>query len=771
MSRVERKRLERERKKNMLKNPFKKAAPPTDSNIENAEILTDKTQQNYESAFEKEIESKINVEKAAIKGKENDRLNKGDYNSSFGSDNKDASFETGVKYDYSSQSTIVNKPLKAKTADKIISVEDERMYYERKKRQNSQGSFSDIEQMTVEDILTLEDEIKIKNGDSSYKNEKKLNSEDIQNVEENINVKKKINIEEAPFEDVVRVAESRLAAEKMIKNNEKKGDIDNKMSDEKKINSNEEEIKNKDAKKEEIKQEVQEEASKQEEVKQEAPKKEVPKKETLKKEAPIENEKINTKKKKAIIDDYSNGKTKKSKGGFKKVLGVVGLSLVVIYGVGCVVFNNRFLPNTTVNGIDVSMKTPEDLDKLAAAKVDGYQINIKGRNNVSDVISGSEVDMQYISDDSAKKVKSEQGSLGWPMSFFKDSKIDGKLNIKVDEDKLSSKIEELNVFDKKNIKAPVSAYPRYDEKEKGLVVDKGDLGSTPIASNVSKFVEEAIKSQATKTSYPKGAYKAQKNDASNPKIKEAISKMEKYTNMKIEYNFEYEKYVMDGKDISKMFDLDSEGDYDVKLDKDKVRDVVRSLSRKYSTYGDDRVIKSASTGGDLKVTGGIYGWLIDREKETDALYEIVKEGKNVSNRTPIYAQTAVSRQKDDMGDTFIEIDLSKQYMWLVKDGEVMVSTPVVTGQPNRGDATPPGIYPITYKTRNATLRGPGYASPVSFWIPFNGNVGIHDSPWQAAYGGSRYLYAGSHGCVNTPYGKAAVIYANVEKGMPVVVHY
>ena len=220
-----------------------------------------------------------------------------------------------------------------------------------------------------------------------------------------------------------------------------------------------------------------------------------------------------------------------------------------------------------------------------------------------------------------------------------------------------------------------------------------------------------------------------------------------------------------------MFNVASEDDYKVELSKDKVREFVRSLSKKYSTYGDAREIPSASTGGKLKVTGGIYGWLIDREKETDYLYDLVKAKKSENNRKPIYAQTAITRENQDLGNEFIEIDLTKQHMWFVRDGKVLIETPIVSGNPNRGDATPPGIYPVNYKTRHATLKGPGYSSPVSYWMPFNGDIGIHDASWQPVYGGSRYLYAGSHGCINTPYSKVAQFYALTKEGMPVVVHY
>lgn len=84
-------------------------------------------------------------------------------------------------------------------------------------------------------------------------------------------------------------------------------------------------------------------------------------------------------------------------------------------------------------------------------------------------------------------------------------------------------------------------------------------------------------------------------------------------------------------------------------------------------------------------------------------------------------------------------------------------------------ATPPGIFKIKYKARNVVLRGPGYASPVRYWMPFNGSIGIHDAYWQPFFGGNRYLYAGSHGCVNTPLNNVAYIYGKVSAGTPVVV--
>ena len=58
-----------------------------------------------------------------------------------------------------------------------------------------------------------------------------------------------------------------------------------------------------------------------------------------------------------------------------------------------------------------------------------------------------------------------------------------------------------------------------------------------------------------------------------------------------------------------------------------------------------------------------------------------------------------------------------------------------------------------------------------FWLPFNDQVGIHDSSWRTDYGGDIYLTSGSHGCVNTPYDAAEKIYNSVGIGDPVIVYY
>ena len=98
------------------------------------------------------------------------------------------------------------------------------------------------------------------------------------------------------------------------------------------------------------------------------------------------------------------------------------------------------------------------------------------------------------------------------------------------------------------------------------------------------------------------------------------------------------------------------------------------------------------------------------------------------------------------------------------------TTPVVTGNPNRGWDTPYGSYSVQVMKPGTTLIGADYVLPVSYWIRFtNQEHGIHDSSWRSEYGGNLYLWDGTHGCANVPPNIMSQVYWNTYRGMPVFV--
>lgn len=126
-----------------------------------------------------------------------------------------------------------------------------------------------------------------------------------------------------------------------------------------------------------------------------------------------------------------------------------------------------------------------------------------------------------------------------------------------------------------------------------------------------------------------------------------------------------------------------------------------------------------------------------------------------------------------VGKTYVEISIKEQRMWFYKNGEYILDTYVVTGNDDGYHNTPTGVYSIWQRQSPTVLYGPGYASPVDYWLAFTySGCGIHDSSWRSAseYGGTTYKGNGSHGCVNTPRNKVKTIYNNVGIGTKVILY-
>ena len=121
----------------------------------------------------------------------------------------------------------------------------------------------------------------------------------------------------------------------------------------------------------------------------------------------------------------------------------------------------------------------------------------------------------------------------------------------------------------------------------------------------------------------------------------------------------------------------------------------------------------------------------------------------------------------------MEVNLAAQELWLFVDGDCIMNTSVVTGKPPH--VTYSGVYGITYKKRDDYLEGYNadgtpYRSHVEYWMPFNGNQGLHDASWRDSFGGNIYKTNGSHGCVNCPTWAAATLFKYVDENFPVIIY-
>lgn len=436
-------------------------------------------------------------------------------------------------------------------------------------------------------------------------------------------------------------------------------------------------------------------------------------------------------------------------------------------------FESHFMPFTTINGTDFSMKSVAQVEDYMKQQVADYEITLEESDGGSETITGESIGLKYVAGEELKELVQAQEKFLWVKSLWENPELTAPIGVEYDEEAFEKQIDQLECMDKENQVKSENARPEFKETEFVIVPEV-------IGTEIDREIFAAALSEAVNGFQPsmnlseKGCYVLPKYVSDSEEVIKARDSMNKYLKATITYDVSPETEVVDASVISKWVKVNSK--MKVTFSKKAVKKYIKSLAEKYDTLGNSRQFTTAK-GNTVKVTGGYYGWKIDQDAEYKALISDIKKGKAVE-REPKYSVRAKSHGASDIGDTYAEVDLTNQHMYFTKNGKVVLDSPIVTGNPNRGNATPAGTYSLTYKTRNAVLRGAKkpdgtyeYESPVAYWMPFNGGIGFHDATWQSSFGGERYKTNGSHGCVNMPKDKAAKLYELLPEKCPVICYH
>lgn len=242
--------------------------------------------------------------------------------------------------------------------------------------------------------------------------------------------------------------------------------------------------------------------------------------------------------------------------------------------------------------------------------------------------------------------------------------------------------------------------------------------------------------------------------------KQALKDLNKCLYANISYRLRNEQITLKKENFGPWLQLDSTMHVDV--NSTKAMSFIRSMADRNDFVVNN--ITFTTTAGERKtIHGGDLGYRINIYKELTELCKNIKNGIVIS-RDPIYGMRGIPQGVFDTNKTYIEINISAQKLWYYKAGVLIIESDIVTGNVSNGNGTPNGAYYIKYKELNARLTGPGYNTGVSYWMPFNEGVGLHDAKWRGAFGGSIYKSSGSHGCINLPFLTAQTIYNNVSPG-------
>lgn len=441
---------------------------------------------------------------------------------------------------------------------------------------------------------------------------------------------------------------------------------------------------------------------------------------------------------------------------------------IAALAIGDFYYASHFFPGTTVNGMDAGNLTAAEVRTLLDEELSGYTLTITG-TETTDVVTAEEIGLSYtyVPEDGTGILGSALSSQSL-LTLLKEGYSNAGEEITVpytySEKKLAEALEASSCLDADLMEAPQDAYLEYVDGQYVIVSDV--TGTTLDAETLMAAAEEAVGSLETELSL-EPLYTTASVTADDESLNAQMEKANAILSSDVTLAARSGSVSPDADAINGFLVFGEDGN--VSLDEDAVSSwVSENVSSLFNTVGQERTVVSPAT-GTFTISGGTYGSRVDAGAETEQLMEDLLSGEAVE-REPCWSYSERGTDNDGIGDTYIEVDISGQMVYLIEEGEVTYSTSCVTGSIATGHDTPTGVYYVSWKTRNYTMKT--YGNFVYYWMPIDDStgVGLHDATWRSSFGGSIYMTNGSHGCINLPLDAAKYLYNNTDTGIPVIVH-
>lgn len=480
--------------------------------------------------------------------------------------------------------------------------------------------------------------------------------------------------------------------------------------------------------------------------------------------------------------DMSNAKRHGRKHGAVKILaitlGVLLVLAVAAYSGVALYFTDRFMPQTKIGNLDVSLMTADEAQGAIEQSIAGYELTITGDGFDLD-LTASDAGLAIDAESVVRAALSHENPWDWPNELQKAHDETGALVTTYNNsglgDVIRAAVEEFNA----NAEQPTNASIGYDATTHSFVVRSEKPGTALDPDAVIRVADEAIIALSSQAKLSEADLLQPEVTSSDQRLADAAAQ----ANTMIMADLQLD---MDGIEVGQInADLLSQWitideNLQATLDTEKLTEWVNKLVKDCSTVGTQRTYKRPD-GKECTVDGGIYGWEVDGEALQTMVREAVDSGAVETIAVPTLSEgdayTAPGEQ--DWGKRYLDIDLTEQYVRLYDDeGKLVWESDCVSGEPDGEHDTSTGVFWLNRKASPSKLIGYEgdkriYETEVRYWMPFDGNaIGLHDADWQSEFGGERFKEGfGSHGCVNLPVDKAKELYDLIEEGDVVVSHW
>lgn len=472
----------------------------------------------------------------------------------------------------------------------------------------------------------------------------------------------------------------------------------------------------------------------------------------------------------------------------QKKIGIICISIFMLLVAGYIsiamFYAEGFTFGTFINGRYCTGKTVEQVNQELIERTGRKWLTVYYQEGIHEVILVPNDMLSYDYTESLQQIANSQKPFLWYRNVFQNygEGLTGYTvspSISINTSETDKFFKQFAVFEMEEKRQKDVRF--YWDDEQGYCLENRKLGLLDIekAKNACLMVLQNNQQTDNMVEIHLEEYDCFYDGELTASEKEQIAvyeKLQQFLDFSIIYQMGKDQVVFDKKALGNMlttdgsrlnFVYDEAGNFT--WDEVKVEQAVITIADNFDTYGKERTFK-ATSGKTVTLDKGTYGKTLDREAEFEYLKQALSEHKDVIHQ-PKYEREAWCCDKNDIGDTYIEVDMGNQKLYFYKEGELIADTDIVTGDMRRRRSTPEGVYYIYLKQKNRILRGPGYASHVDFWMPVKGGIGLHDADWRDEFGGDIYETEGSHGCINIPPEEMVNIYEQAEVGMPVVMFY
>jgi len=457
------------------------------------------------------------------------------------------------------------------------------------------------------------------------------------------------------------------------------------------------------------------------------------------------------------------------------------LCLLLFAAIGLMYLDHQsdyFAPGTSVSGVDCGGWLPEQAEALLREAAVSREIRLSAEDGTplgTATLAELTKDVDYASQLAAFHAQQRQQR---GLLLLGECDTDFALDLTVPLDILEGTVEDIVCGGDYQPVEPQDARLVMDEE--GVHIQSEDNGNlrnlSACTDAVAAYLEGddafAAKSPATLTI--ENALLGAEITADDPILKSEKFMLSRYTDMELTLNFCRDiSYTLTPADILSVLDLEfTDRAVRITVNEERTAAFLDELIKELGVDGvDAKYGNVAPTREYVYYTVSDRGFLMDREAlYADALFAL--KNHRGTTLTAVYDYDWWLKETYGyMGtlDTIIEISIANQYLWFYCDGQLLTETPVTTGCIANGSYTNTGAFRVSYLASDTYLNGPTWHYHVDYWIPFDGDIGLHDAYWQDHYGGDHYLTDGSHGCVNTPLEPMRIIFENSRWDTAVIV--